>query len=48
MWKNKRKKQINKGRICKAPGCNFHAFAKGYCCNHYGKYYKKEKGKNER
>jgi len=25
----------NKGKICKYPGCRFHASAKGYCVNHY-------------
>jgi len=40
-WTNKSKKQNNKGKICKYPGCTFHASAKGYCVNHYKKAMKK-------
>ena len=32
---NKIKKMINNGETCKYPGCTFHAYAKGYCTNHY-------------
>jgi len=38
MWtKKERKNQINKGKICKEPRCNFTAKAKGYCSHCYVK-----------
>jgi len=37
---------INKGRICKYPGCNHHSSSKGYCINHIKYYY--EERKNEK
>jgi len=40
-WKSKRKYVINKGKICKYPGCKYHATVKGYCVNHYSLLWKK-------
>ena len=35
-WKKKeRQKQVNKGKICKYPNCEYTAKSKGYCLNHY-------------
>ena len=34
-WASKRKHEINKGKICKEPGCFHVAKAKGYCLNCY-------------
>jgi len=42
-----KQRQINRGKICKYPGCTFKARAKGYCINHY-KYIKEEKNVNDR
>jgi len=30
-----RKNQVNKGKICKVPGCTSNAKSKGLCLNHY-------------
>lgn len=36
MWKSKeRKNEINKGKKCKEPDCNFIAKVKGYCLHCY-------------
>lgn len=41
MWKHKeRKYETNKGKICKAEGCNYIAKVKGYCNHCYPKYYR--------
>ena len=38
MWaERERKHEINKGRICKEPGCEFATRVKGYCVNCYRK-----------
>jgi hypothetical protein len=37
--------EINKGKICKHPGCTYHATVKGYCSNHAQILYKGRKGK---
>lgn len=40
MWKRKeRKNEVNKGKTCKSPGCNFNARIKGYCRYCYIKYH---------
>ena len=35
MWKKKRINEINIGKICKHPDCNYKARTKGYCRHHY-------------
>lgn len=41
MWKRKERKYgTNKGKICKADGCNHIAKVKGYCNYCYPKYYR--------
>ena len=43
MWKEKHINEVNKGRICKAEGCNSIARAKGLCMGCYHKNRRKKK-----
>lgn len=39
--RKKRKYEVNKGKVCKTPGCNFTAKIKGYCNCCYTKNYQR-------
>jgi len=47
-WTSKRKYMINKGKICKYPGCKRIAKTKGYCLSHYNSSNEKEVNRSKR